>query len=100
MSTVPEGQDDQPDRDADARADAMKAQLRKDVKSWSRARNELPRGTLSSQCCGGQADFAQAGPPSQGSRSARRPRRRRQGQNQNPIRCRTTEARLPNTFST
>jgi hypothetical protein len=40
MSTVPEGQDDQPDRDADARADAMKAQLRKDVESWSKGRNE------------------------------------------------------------
>lgn len=36
MSTVPEGHDDQPDRDADA----MRAQLRKDVKSWSKARNE------------------------------------------------------------
>jgi hypothetical protein len=47
MSTVPEGQDDQPDRDADARADAMKAQLRKDVESWSRARNETsPRDAV------------------------------------------------------
>ena len=36
MSTVPEGHDDQPDRDADA----MRAQLRKDVESWSKARNE------------------------------------------------------------
>ena len=47
MSTVPEGQDNQPNRDADARADAMKAQLRKDVESWSRARNEAsPRDAV------------------------------------------------------
>jgi hypothetical protein len=47
MSTVPEGQDDQPEHDADARADAMKAQLRKDVESWSRARNETsPRDAV------------------------------------------------------
>jgi hypothetical protein len=47
MSTVPEGHDDQPAQDTDARADAMKAQLRKDVESWSRARNETsPRDAL------------------------------------------------------
>jgi hypothetical protein len=47
MSMVPEGQDDQPNRDVDARADAMKAQLRKDVESWSRARNETsPRDAV------------------------------------------------------
>jgi hypothetical protein len=40
MSTEPQGQDDDADRDADAQADAMKAQLRKDVASWSKARSE------------------------------------------------------------
>ena len=47
MSMVPEGQDDQPNRDVDARADAMKAQLRKDVELWSRARNDAsPRDAV------------------------------------------------------
>ncbi len=36
MSTVPQGQDDHADKDAKAQA----AQLRKDVETWSRARNE------------------------------------------------------------
>jgi hypothetical protein len=40
MSTVAQGQDDDAERDADAQADAMKAQLRKDVASWSKARGE------------------------------------------------------------
>jgi hypothetical protein len=40
MSTVPHSHDDEPDRDADRQADAMKTQLRKDVASWSKARSD------------------------------------------------------------
>jgi hypothetical protein len=40
MSTVPHNQDVDLQRDADRQADEMKAQLRKDVASWSQARGE------------------------------------------------------------
>lgn len=39
MMSLPATGDDQPDLDADRRADAMKDQLRKDVASWSAARS-------------------------------------------------------------
>jgi hypothetical protein len=42
MSTAPYSQDGDLDQGADRQADAMKAQLRKDVASWSKARNETP----------------------------------------------------------
>ena len=40
MSTAPYSQDGDLEQGADRLADAMKAQLRKDVASWSKARNE------------------------------------------------------------
>ena len=40
MTSPPEGQNDEGQREADRQADAMKAQLRKDVDSWSKARSE------------------------------------------------------------
>jgi hypothetical protein len=40
MSTAPYKQDGDLEQGADHQADAMKAQLRKDVASWSKARNE------------------------------------------------------------
>jgi hypothetical protein len=40
MSTAPYSQDGDLEQSADRQADAMKAQLRKDVVSWSKARNE------------------------------------------------------------
>lgn len=40
MTNPPEGQDDEEQREANRQSDAMKAQLRKDVDSWSRARSE------------------------------------------------------------
>jgi hypothetical protein len=40
MSTVPPNQDVDLEQDADRQADEMKAQLRKDVASWSQARGE------------------------------------------------------------
>ena len=40
MSTAPYSQDGDLEPGADRQADAMKAQLRKDVASWSKARNE------------------------------------------------------------
>ena len=42
MSTAPYSQDGDLEQGADRQADAMKAQLRKDVASWSKARNETP----------------------------------------------------------
>ena len=40
MNTAPYSQDGDLEQDADRQADAMKDQLRKDVASWSKARNE------------------------------------------------------------
>jgi hypothetical protein len=40
MTNPPERQDDEGHQEADRQADAMKAQLRKDVDSWSKARSE------------------------------------------------------------
>jgi hypothetical protein len=40
MTSPPEGHDDEGAQEADRQADAMKAQLRKDVDSWSKARGE------------------------------------------------------------
>jgi hypothetical protein len=40
MSTAPYSQDGDLEHGADRQADAMKAQLREDVASWSKARNE------------------------------------------------------------
>jgi hypothetical protein len=40
MTNPPDGHDDEGQREADRQADAMKAQLRKDVDSWSKARSE------------------------------------------------------------
>jgi hypothetical protein len=40
MSTAPYSQDGDLEQRADRQADAMKAQLREDVASWSKARNE------------------------------------------------------------
>ena len=40
MTSPPEGHDDEGQQEADRQADAMKAQLRKDVDSWSKARSE------------------------------------------------------------
>jgi hypothetical protein len=40
MTSLPEGHDDEGAQEADRQADAMKAQLRKDVDSWSKARGE------------------------------------------------------------
>lgn len=40
MTNPSEGHDDEGEREADRQADAMKAQLRKDVNSWSKARSE------------------------------------------------------------
>lgn len=49
MSSAPQTQDDDAERDAERQADAMKAQLRKDVDSWSRVRRESsPRCTAES----------------------------------------------------
>jgi hypothetical protein len=42
MSTAPYSQDGDLEQGADRQADAMKAQLRKDVASWFKARNEAP----------------------------------------------------------
>jgi hypothetical protein len=49
MSTATPTPDDDPDdmeREADRQADAMKAQLRKDVHSWSKARSEASPGRI------------------------------------------------------
>jgi hypothetical protein len=43
MSTAPHSQDADLEQDSDRQADAMKAQLRKDVASWSLARGEAPQ---------------------------------------------------------
>jgi hypothetical protein len=40
MSIEPTSEGDNVEQDADRQADAMKAQLRKDVDSWSKARSE------------------------------------------------------------
>lgn len=40
MAMEPGTNDDSADRDAEAQVDAMNAQLRKDVASWSKARHE------------------------------------------------------------
>jgi len=45
MSSTPQTQDDA-EREADRQADAMKAQLRKDVDSWSKARSESSPGRI------------------------------------------------------
>jgi hypothetical protein len=40
MTTAPQGEDDDGQREADAQADALKERLLKDVESWSKARSE------------------------------------------------------------
>ncbi len=45
MSTVPQ-QDADLEQDSDRQADAMKAQLRKDVASWSQARGETTQSLI------------------------------------------------------
>jgi hypothetical protein len=46
MGGTPGKQDDDVDREDDRQADAMKAQLRKDVESWSKARSEASPGRI------------------------------------------------------
>ena len=46
MSGDPQTLDDDAEREADRRADAMKNQLRKDVDSWSKARSEASPGHI------------------------------------------------------
>ena len=46
MNIAPEPQDDHVEQDADRHADAMKAQLRKDVDSWTKARSDASPGRI------------------------------------------------------
>lgn len=46
MSIAPEPLDDNAEWEADRQADAMKAQLRKDVNSWAKARSDASPGRI------------------------------------------------------
>jgi hypothetical protein len=46
MGLLPPTQDDDAEREDDRQADAMKAQLRKDVESWAKARSDSSPGRI------------------------------------------------------
>ena len=72
MSTAPYSQDGDLEQGADRQADAMKAQLRKDVASWSKARNETSRAAhRRAKCATGQApSLLSAAKPKKSKRAA------------------------------
>jgi hypothetical protein len=49
MSVESESEDDNAEREADRKSEAMKSQLRDDVNSWTKARNEASPGHIPGQ---------------------------------------------------
>ena len=73
MTNPPEGQNDEGQREADRQADAMKAQLRKDVDSWSKGRSE-PSTALVAEADTAVARKPASSPPASKAKKAATPK--------------------------